>query len=252
MNTDLFAKYIPNFLFILLRAGIVISLLPFFGSRNFPAKFKLGFIVALALVLTPVVEFVTPKTNLPLCVLREVIFGIVLALAARFVFFAIDMAGQVMSNSIGLSIAQLFDPDLGQSTEVARLYGLIAMLILLATDAHHDLIYGFVKSYEWLPAGEMEIRNLFPAVVYFGSMTFILALKISAPVVIAMLISHILLGFIYKAAPQINIFFVAYPIYMFVGFLVMLISIPVFVQVTGEYFSTIKDEMAKVIAITRG
>lgn len=252
MNTDIFAKYIPNFLFILLRAGIVISLLPFFGSRNFPAKFKIGFIVAIALVLTPVVEFGIPKTNLPICVLREVIFGIVLALAARFVFFAIDMAGQVMSNSIGLSIAHLFDPELGQSTEVAQLYGLIAMLILLATDAHHDLIYSFVKSYEWLPAGEMEISNLFPAVVYFGSMTFIIALKMSAPVVITMLISHILLGFIYKAAPQINIFFVAYPIYIFVGFLVMLISIPVFVHVTGGYFSTIKDEMAKVIAIARG
>jgi len=249
---DIFEQYIYNFLFILLRAGIVISLLPFFGSKNFPAQFKIGFVIAIALVLTPIVELNISKTGIPLAVIKEVVVGITLGLTARFIFFAVEMAGQVVSNAMGLSIATVFNPDFGQSTEIARLYGMMAMLIFLAMDAHHDLIYVFVKSYEWLPGGHINIQNLVTEVVSVSGKIFLIALKISAPVVIAMLISHLLLGFIYKAAPQMNIFFIGYPVYIFVGFMVILIGIPIFTHVIGGYLNGIKDEMIRIIAIARG
>jgi flagellar biosynthetic protein FliR len=252
---DIFEKYIYNFLFILLRAGIVVSLLPFFGSKNFPAQFKIGFIIAIALILTPIVELNISQTGIPLTVMHEVVVGITLGLTARFIFFAVEMAGQVASNAMGLSIATVFNPDFGQSTEIARLYGMMAMLIFLAMDAHHDLIYVFVKSYEWLPGEHINIitiQNLVTEVVSVSGKIFLIALKISAPVVIAMLISHLLLGFIYKAAPQMNIFFIGYPVYIFVGFIVILIGIPVFTHVIGGYLNGIKDEMIRIIAIARG
>src|SRR4030067_708783 len=192
---DIFEQYIYNFLFILLRAGIVISLLPFFGSKNFPVQFKIGFVIDIALVLTPIVELNISKTGVPLTVMHEVVVGIILGLTARFIFFAVEMAGQVVSNAMGLSIATIFNPDFGQSTEIARFYGMMAMLIFL---------------------------------------------------------SSFLLGFIYKAAPQMNIFFIGYPVYIFVGFVVILIGIPVFTHVIGGYLNGIKDEMIRVIAIARG
>jgi flagellar biosynthetic protein FliR len=249
---DIFAKYIPNFLLILLRAGIFVSLLPFFGSGNFPSQMKIGIAAAIAFILTPVVELHITEKSIPLLVFNEIILGIAFGFVARFVFFAVEIAGQVISNSMGLTIAHVFNPEIGESTELSQFFMFIGMLIFLAMDAHHDLIYIFVKSYEWLPAGEITISKIVPAVISLGSMMFIIALKISAPVIIVMLISHILLGFIYKAAPQINIFFVAYPIYIFVGLFVMLIGLPVFVNVMGGYLNTIKDEMAKVIAVARG
>ena len=249
---DIFTPYIYNFLFILLRAGIVVSLLPFFGSKNFPAQFKIGFIVAIALILTPVVELNVSKTGIPFVVMREAIIGIILGLTARFIFLAVEMAGQVISNAMGLSIAAIFDPDFGESTQIARFYGMAAMLIFLSMDAHHDLIYIFVKSYEWLPGGQISIKDLIPEVISVSGEMFLIALKISAPVVIAMLISHLLLGFIYKAAPQMNIFFIGYPVYIFVGFVVILMGIPVLTQVIGGYMNGIKDEMVRIIAIARG
>ncbi|KAF0122596.1 MAG: flagellar biosynthetic protein FliR [bacterium] len=249
---DIFAKYIPNFLLILLRAGVVVSLLPFLGSRNVPARFKIGFVIAIAFILTPVVEFNISQTEMPILVLREIMLGITFALTARSIFFAVDMAGQMMSSVMGLSIATIFNPELGQSTEVAQLYGVIAMLIFLAMDIHHDLVYVFVKSYEWLPAGHIDIKNLAVYMISLGGKMFIIALKISAPVIIAMIISNLLLGFISKAAPQMNIFFVGYPVYIFVGFIVMLFSISVFMPVIGMYFNIIKDEMVRVIVIAKG
>jgi len=247
-----FGRYIYNFLFILLRAGIVVSLFPFFDSKNFPAQFKIGFIIAIALILTPIVELDISKTGIPLIVMREVVVGIILGLTARFIFLAVEMAGQMVSNAMGLSIATIFNPELGQSTEIARLYGMIAILIFLAMDAHHDLIQVFVKSYEWLPEGKININNLIPEIISVSGKIFIIALKISAPVVIAMLISSLLLGFIYKAAPQMNIFFVGYPVYIFVGFIVILIGIPVFIHVISSYLNDIKYEMIRLMAIAKG
>ncbi len=249
---DIIGPYIANFMFIFLRAGIVIGMLPFLGSRNVPAQFKIGLVVAIALVLAPVIDFKVAQADIPSLVMREIILGIALGLVARFVFLAVDMAGQVMSNAMGLSLATVFNPEVGHSTEIAQVFGIITMLIFLAMDAHHDLIYIFVRSYEWLPAGHVAISNIAAEVISIGGMIFLLAVKISAPVVISMLISSLLLGFLYKAAPQMNIFFIGYPIYLFVGFIVILMSMPVMVTVIGNHFSVMKDEMVKIISLARG
>lgn len=249
-DLTIYSKYLPNFLFILLRAGIFFALLPLYGNKNLPAHFKIGFVIAIALVLTPVVDVKATTNDIPILVFREIIFGLALGAIARLVFFAVEITGQMISLAMGLSMASVFNPEMGQSTEVGTLYGIFAMLIFLAMDAHHDLIYVFVKSYEWLPSGHIEIKNLILTKVMAsaGSM-FVIAIKMSAPVVIVMLVVNIVLGFIYKAAPQMNVFFVSYPVYIFVGFIVLLISFPVFTHVLSGYFNSIKDEMYRVISI---
>lgn len=251
MNLDALTNYLPKFLFILLRAGIVLVLLPFFGSKEFPAQVKIGFAVAIAIVLTPVVEINVPKGAVPITIVRELILGMAFAFSARFLFYALEMTGQMISNAMGLSIANIFNPDMGQTTEVSQILVFIAMLLFLATDSHHELIYMFVRSYEWLPVGQVSIGNIVPAIISLGSTMFVIALKLSAPVVLTMVISHIILGFVYKAAPQINIFFVAYPIYIFVGLVVILIGMPVLISVMGGYLGSMRDEMSKVLATMR-
>jgi flagellar biosynthetic protein FliR len=249
---EMLSKYIPNFLFILLRAGIMVSMLPFLGATNFPAKVKIGFAVAIALILAPVVEFKVERPEIPLVVMREIFFGMALGFAGRLVFFAVDMAGQLMSTATGLSMASVLNPEIGQSTEISMVYGIVAMFVFLSMDAHHDLITIFVKSYEWLPAGSMDVQGLVVPVIALGSKMFIIALKVSAPIVILMFIANILLGFIYKAAPQVNVFFVAYPIYIVLGFSMMILSIPLFIFTVGDYFTLIKEDMLRAIAAAKG
>ncbi len=252
MAPEIFTKYLPNFLFILLRTSIVMSFLPVFSSRNLPAHFKIGLVVVFSLVLSSVVEFKVSLPDLPLLIIQEVLFGIVLGSAARAIFMAVEMAGQIISNVMGLSIATSFNPEIGQSTEIARFFGLVTMLIFLTVDAHHDLIYAFVKSYEILPPGSIQTEGLITRAISGGSNLFIMAVKISAPVVIVMFILNMVLGFLYKAAPQMNIFFIGYPVFIFVGFLTMLISMPVLVNVLVDNFGNIRDELARVLALARG
>jgi len=252
MTPEIFSKYLPSFLFILLRTSIVMSFLPVFRSRNLPPQFKIGLVVVISLVLAPLFEFNISLQDLPFFVIQEVLFGIVLGSAARAIFMAVEMAGQIISNIMGLSIATVFNPDIGQSTEVARFYSLTAILIFLTVDAHHDLIYVFVKSYEILQPGSVHVENLVSRAISGGSRLFIIALKLSAPVVIVIFILNIVVGFLYKAAPQMNIFFIGYPVFIFVGFFVMLISMPIFINLTTDYFSALRDELTRVLALARG
>lgn len=248
---ELIAPYIPNFLFILLRAGIALNMLPFIGSTSFPPSFRIGLAVAVSLILAPVVEFHVAKSDIPLVVTREILFGMIFGLAARFVFFAVDMAGHVMSSATGMSLANVINPEMGQTSELSQLYSIIATLLFFAMDAHHDLIAVFVRSYEWVPAGTAGAQGMMTAAVSFSSRIFVIALKISAPVVIIMLITNILLAFISKAAPQMNIFFVGYPLYFFLGFLTMLISLPVFAYFLGGFFKGIPEEMGRVMLLMK-
>ena len=248
-----YAHYIPNFLFILLRAGIVLNLLPFIGSTSMPHQFRIGLPVAVALILTPVVDIQVARSAIPFVVVREVMFAMIFALAARFVFFAVDMAGQVMSSATGLSMAAMINPEIGQSTVISQLFSIIATLLFFAVDAHHDLITIFVRSYDLVPLGTaINIQGIMTAGVSFTASIFVIALKISAPVVIIMLITNIILGFVSKAAPQMNVFFVGYPLYLFLGFLTMFLSLPVFVFVMGRYFKGIPDEIGRVMLMMKG
>lgn len=250
-NLDFLSRYIPNFFLILVRASFILIMLPFFGSKTIPAIFKIGLILAIAAVLTPVVDFKVREEDMPLFVIRELFIGITLGLIARTVFLAIETAGQIMSNTMGLSIATIFNPEIGQSTEVARLFSSFLMLIFLSMDAHHDLIYIFARSYEWLPGGSFSLKSIFPEIINLTGSIFVIALKVSAPVVTAMVITNILFGFLYRAAPQMNIFFVGYPVYIFVGLFVMLLSMPFFVNVSGNLLGSVREEMFKTLELMR-
>jgi flagellar biosynthesis protein FliR len=199
-----------------------------------------------------VVAFSVPKSAIPIVVMREIMFGMTFGLAARFIFFAVDMAGNVMASATGLSMAATFNPEIGPSTDISRLYTNLAMLLFLAMDIHHDLIIMFVKSYEWLPVGTLNVANLVPLGISFAAKIFIIGLKLSAPVVIVMLVTNLILGFIYKAVPTLNIFFVGQPLYIVLGLFTMMLCIPMFAFVMGGYFNGIKDEMGRVILLMKG
>ncbi|RJQ13394.1 MAG: type III secretion protein [Nitrospiraceae bacterium] len=250
-NTGLLSGYITNFMFILLRSGIFLSLLPVIGGKEMPGQFRLGLAVFIAIMLTPVVKFEIGEDVIPLLILKEALFALALGLTVRFLFMAINLAGHVISQVMGMSVAGVFNPEVGETTIISEAIGIMAMLYFLVTDAHHELIYIFVKSYELVPAGHLNIMPVIPEVMAMGNKMFILALKIGAPVIVGLLISNILAGFLYRVAPQMNIFFIAMPLNIFLGFFLLMLGIPVFEYVFSVNFSDLRGEMSRIIAMAR-
>jgi flagellar biosynthetic protein FliR len=251
-NMDIISQYIPNFLFILLRVSIFLSFLPVLGGNQTPIQFRIGLAVFISLLMTPVVDFKIAENHIPMMIVKEIFMGMALGMTVRFIFLAVNMAGVFISQTVGMSIATAFNPEMGQSTQIAELYGTLALLYFLVMDVHHDLIFVFVKSFELLPAGQVNVQALIPKMLSMGSRLFVLALKISSPIVVGALITYLLSGFLYKAAPQLNIFFIVMPLNIFLGFMLMILSIPVFEYVLGIQFSNVRDEMVRLISMAKG
>ncbi|QWR78497.1 flagellar biosynthetic protein FliR [Candidatus Magnetomonas plexicatena] len=251
IDAQMASQQIGNFLFILIRTSIFMAMMPVFSSANVPRQIKIGFAVALAVLLSPVVNVhFTEDERIPLFLGKEVLFSMLFAGAARFVFTAVNMAGTFISNSMSLSVASTFDPEFGQSAEISRLLGIILTLLFVAMDAHHDLITMFVKSYELLPPGRIILDKSMIYSFLGGTKLFVLAIKIAAPITVGMLAANLLLGLLYKAAPQINIFFVSFPIFIFVGLTIMIASLPVMIYIFGINIANIKHDMYRAMELS--
>jgi flagellar biosynthetic protein FliR len=251
-STETFSVYVTNFLFILLRMGIFVAMIPVIGSSQFPGQFRIGLAVFISILLTPVVKFDIVENHIPMIVMREIFLGLALGFVVRFVFLAVNMAGSFISHTIGMSVATAFNPEMGQSTQISEVYGIMAMLFFLVMDAHHDLIFMLVKSFELLPAGAIHIKPMIPKVLSMGTSLFAVGLKIAAPIMVGTLITYLLSGFLYKAAPQMNIFFIVLPLNIFLGFLLIILSLPVFEHVLNIEFSDMKNDMLRILSLAKG
>ncbi len=248
-DVEVLKEEVVTFLLVLLRLGLVMTFLPVTGSRSLPAQFKIGLIVALALVLTPAVDLRYDENDIPLLVVKELFFSLALAFTVRVVFYAIDTAGQIISTTMGLSLATVFNPEMGQSTAVTSLYSVVAIMLFLSLDAHHYFIYAFVKSFERVPLGGADVRTLSAAVLGLSGRILVIALKMAAPVITVVMMTNILLGLVQKLMPQFNIFFVGWPVYLSLGYLIMFLGIPLTLYLLGGYFTTLKDDLDALILI---
>jgi flagellar biosynthetic protein FliR len=252
INSGLVSRQIGNFLLILLRISIFMMMMPVFSSKNVPSQYKIAFSIALAVLITPLVDFkLDDNEEIAFTIFKEIVLAMALGGAARLVFYAADMSGQLMSNGMSLSIATSFDPEFGQSAEVGRFLGIVVTLIFFAMDIHHDLITAFVKSFEVLPPGQIKMDTLMMNKLFGGAKVFILSLKLAAPVMVGMVVANLLLGLLYKAAPQINIMFVSFPIFLFVGLILMMLTMPIFFTVVAGQFNELKGVLYETLLMAK-
>jgi len=247
-----FGVFLPSFLLVFLRVSLILLLFPIYGNKSLPVQFKIGLVIVLTLIIYSFLDIKIKLIGLPMLVTKEVAIGLILGFACKSFFFVIEMAGQLISSSMGLSVASIFNPEMGQSTEISRFYSVLAVLIFLSLNGHHDLIYLLVRSYDLIPLGGAEFGKIFDVSKEMVQKMLMFSIKIASPVILLMLITNIYLAFISKAAPQMNIFFIGYPVYLFVGFLTILMGIPVFILLMQEGFTNLRFDLEKILFALRG
>ncbi|MCL1925771.1 MAG: flagellar biosynthetic protein FliR [Syntrophorhabdaceae bacterium] len=247
---DIISGNITKFLMILLRTSVFLSVMPIIGSASLPGRFRVGIAIAFAALLTPIVDIHAGNQDVAILIFREIIFGMSLGLTFRFIFLGIEMGGQKISESMGLSIATVFNPEFGQISGISQFLAILSTLLFFAMDCHYDVIALFVRSYDLVPFGTNSDPGFLvkQGIALMGKM-FVITLKVAAPIVVGMVTMNILLGFIVKATPQVNIFFIGLPLYICLGFTILLLGIPAYVVLIGGSFSEIRVEMARIIGI---
>jgi flagellar biosynthetic protein FliR len=213
------------------RLAALLTAAPLIGGAYVPARVRLALAVALALVVAPLVP-VPPVDPLSaggaLLAGQQVLIGLLLGFAARLVLAVFDLAGQLLSQTMGLGFASMVDPATGtQVPAVSQLYLVLTSLVFVAVDGHLMLVRVLVRSFEVLPlAGEGPGAGAVWAVVSRAGWVFGAGVVVALPAVTAMLLVNLALAVMTRAAPQLNVFAVGFPITLLVGFTVMLVALP--------------------------
>ncbi len=142
------------FSLVLIRMASFVVSWPVFGVETVPAHIKVLFATVLTLMVFPTLHWKPFQTdalsgNMVMLVAREAFIGLAMGFLARFFFFAFRIAGEMVSQAMGLSAAAMFNPSMGgQTSSVEQFYTTFATLFYLGINGHHYLITGLVRSYE--------------------------------------------------------------------------------------------------------
>ncbi len=226
---------------------------PIFSNRGVPVRVRLAVGLAMALAVLPALPpmpAVAPGSGLGLAILAQQTFiGIAVGLMVRLVLGAVDLAGATIAMQMGLSFAMFFDQDAGgQTSVVSDFLNYVALMLLLAMNGHLIIVQVLVHSFEWLPIDITPVNAMgWGYLARAGTTVFAAGLLLSLPVVAVLLVSSIALGVLTRAAPQLNLFAVGFPITLSAGMIGMLLVMSSFGPVVQSFFERSFDDIARML-----
>ena len=246
-------EQVELFFLVLIRIGTILAMIPILGDRTTPVRVKAGLTILIAALVVPFVErpaaYPQDPFGLGLSMAGEVFTGIVLGFAGRLVFAGIQLAGQLVGFQMGFSIVNIIDPvTSGQVSIIAELQYLLAGLLFLAVDGHHMMIQAISESYRALPVLGFHVTGgLTQNLVALSGNMFVVAVKISAPIVAALMFANIGLALVARTVPQINIFIVGFPLQIAIGLIGVGVTLPLFLHLSAGLFSNLPAEISLLL-----
>ncbi|MGG6313534.1 flagellar biosynthetic protein FliR [Paenibacillus macerans] len=255
---EILLQGISVFMLIFCRMTAFFVVSPIFSSRTVPTTFKVGFsgIIALMIYLTIGSDQAVPSDlGYFMFIIREVLIGLLMGYVANLLFAVIQMAGSFIDMQVGFGIANVIDPMTGASAPVlGNLKYIIATLMFLSINGHHYLLDAVIRSYNWIPLSNDLFQKIYNGdlaefLVQTFSNAFLLAFQMSAPLVVALFVTDVALGFLARTAPQFNIFVIGIPVKIIVGLLVLLVLVPSFIYAFQSLFEVLFNAMHDLLSV---
>jgi flagellar biosynthetic protein FliR len=247
-----------NWLLVFLRLSAFLLVLPFFSATNFPVTMRVSLGALAAMLLAP---------NLPAfnmahlstfalfgIMIQETAIGLLLGFIARMIFYAVDLAGNIISTEMGLQMAQIMDPLSGSSSQVpATILFYLASIVMLTLDLHHWMLIGFERTYTVLPMGGAQLSTaLFENVVKSTDRIFIVALQISAPIMAVSFVVTVVFAVLSRAVPQMNVFAESFSFRIVGGLIVFGFTLQLTAQHVVNYLNRLPDDLLRVAQLLGG
>lgn len=228
---DLFAPGTAPALALLgTRISGLVLVAPTLSARTIPHRHRAVLILLLTALLAPVaiLGIESPARITPETMLAEVVIGFALGLGAAVIVAGAEAAGESIANQIGLSGAALLDPLNNTSVPaLAHFMQMVAVTLLLVTDLHVIMLDALVASTRVAPLGEpIAIAAGLRVAADTASTLFALGLRLAAPVMAVVLIGNVALAVLGRAAPQLQVIAVAFPLQIGLGLLALAASLP--------------------------
>src|SRR5580693_4677640 len=235
------------FLLVFARIGTMLMLLPGLGEQNISARMRLTFALGLAAVLLPLhrdAYHIDPTALGPVIVMliEEMLIGAMLGVTARLTISALEVAGSVIAQQLGLGFVTAVDPTQGeQGAVIGNFLTLLGITLFFATDMHHLVIAALNDSYSLFEPGELPATGDAAALITKTvAGAFRIGIQLSAPFLVFGLMFNIGLGVLARLMPQMQVFFVGLPLSIMLGFLILLL-------VLGAMMATFLGELGNVL-----
>ncbi len=244
------------FFLILVRFVSMLASAPVFSIKGIPNLLKIGIAGLLALLVFPMVERITPELELNFVraitlIAGEILTGVTIGIVINFLFAGIEMAGEYVGLDMGLSMAQEFDPLFDQQISViARMNNILAMLIFVLIDGHHFLIEAVVYSFRLLPIGTWNMTSLaLTKIMHISASVLAIGVKIAAPAMVTLFLTSVAMGITARAVPQMNIFFVGFPLRISAGFMSLMLAFPLFFYVFKKLLGSFESDILYLMKV---
>jgi flagellar biosynthetic protein FliR len=243
---------LTNWLMVFLRVSAMLSIFPIFSATNFPVQLRLALGALTALLISPSLPpnaiHATDFWGLTGVMAIEVGVGLMFGFASRMVFYALEMAGAIISSEIGLQMPASMNPMSGsQMTGPSSILYYLAAMLWLSLDMHHWMLVGFEKTYGFLPMGGAHLSDvLMKDMIARTSQTFVIALQLAAPMMAVSFIVSLVFSVLGRAVPQMNVFAESFTIRTLVGLTVFGLTMQLMSQHIINYLRRLPEDVLRV------
>lgn len=230
MNFSIPESQLMGFALALLRTTAWIAICPPFNSPAIPRRVRVGLATAISFLLASQVggAIVTDLDTgeFVVAALAQIVAGLALGFAVFILLSAIQSAGELIDLQIGFALGAVLDPLTGSSAApIGRFHQLLAVTVLFAIDGHTAVVRGYLRSVEALPLGGVDLGEVAQELLGLLSVFVISAVEIGLPVLAALFVAEVALGFLGKAAPQMNILVIGFAAKAFIAFVLLAITV---------------------------
>ncbi len=247
---------IECFVLILVRVTAALAAMPIFGYQGLPGMLKVGLGFLFAQLLVGVVPHAVPAPSGALIeifvlVVKETVCGLLIGYATQAVFYAVEFGGAIIGYQTGLSIISSIDPmTQNQNSVLERIQYIFALFILFSINGHHFFLTGLARSFETIPLGMIHLdRSFLTWAVATAAGISETAIMLSAPIMVALLLTDIGLGVLARVAPQMNIFVVGFPLKVAIVMLLMSTGMAAFGQVFLTHFVEFRESFLTLLRL---
>jgi flagellar biosynthetic protein FliR len=243
-----------SFLVLVSRIGGIVTAFPMLGGRTVPAQIKIALVVMLGIALSPLIRLPPLSRDaieMTAGLASELLIGLVIGLAVRLLFGALEVAGDLLGTQIGFGAVQLLDPMTSQQSPlVSEYFRIIASLVFLSLNAHMIVVAAIVSSYDAIPPfGATLSPAVGEEVLQLSQHMFLVALQLSAPVLVALILINVLLAMLGRAVSQINVFVLSFPLTIAGGLLVLGLALPYTVSLFEREFMGLYDTIERLLRV---
>jgi flagellar biosynthetic protein FliR len=227
LASDIIDKFY-NLLWPMLRISALMLTAPIFSMNAFNLRLRILLAMCLTWLIYPLHTWPTldpvSAAGLPEF-FNQIAIGAVMGLVLQIVVAAIVVAGQTISASMGLSMANMLDPNMGNVPVISQWLIVLSSLIFVGFGGHAMLLGIIVDSFHALPIGQSVLQPaLFTRLIQWSSIVFLGAVLMALPVMASLLFINVGMGVVTRAAPSLNIFAVGFPAMILGGFLILILA----------------------------